>query len=85
MECKESIDIMLDIIYGEEVEPSTVYEFFEHLKDCSGCDREFRELTETRVMFREWSSGQEVGEAPQVFPVRRKPGLRFSGNWWGGV
>jgi len=85
MECKESIDIMLDVIYGEEIEPSVTYDFFQHLKECEACGGEFREMTETRSMIRDWVSEKEVPDVPEYVPDIRKPGFRLGGNWWGTV
>lgn len=82
MKCDESIDIMLDIIYGEEVDPSKAYEFFNHLKSCSRCDQEFRELTETRGMIREWSSDEIVPDSGGISgEFHSRPRV----NWWGAV
>lgn len=80
MNCNESLGIMLDILYSEEVEPSLAYSFFRHLKECPECDAEFRELVETRGILGHWSeveesSGQEVS-GRGLFTARRL-------NWWG--
>ena len=82
MKCNESVDMMLDIIYGEDVEPSKAYEFYSHLKACAGCDAEFRELSETREMLGGWLKEGE-DSVPDKGLADFRP-LR-SHNWWGTV
>ncbi len=82
MKCNESIDIMLNVIYGEEVEPEKVCGFFNHLKECAGCDQEFNEMAETRTMLGSWITEDEVPEMKKDSGIRL-PGRRM--NWWGTV
>ena len=81
MKCSESIDIMLNVIYGEEVDPEKAYGFFCHLKECASCDAEFRELSETRVMLRDWDTAEEEGSSSEVSAGSYLPRRGF--NWWG--
>jgi len=73
---------MMDVIYGEEVEPAKTYAFFSHLKQCDGCDREFRELTETREMLSGWA-GEDAIPDPAPMANSSLPLKRL--NWWGWV
>jgi hypothetical protein len=82
MKCYESIDIMLDVVYGEEVDPGKAYEFFGHLKECQSCDLEFREMAETRASLGSWIGKDITQELPQVSRIHL-PASRF--NWWGTV
>ena len=82
MKCNESIDTMLDIVYGEEVDPEKAYEFFSHLKGCPGCDREFLELAETRTRLGSWIGKDTAQEQPEASRIHL-PARRF--NWWGTV
>lgn len=82
MKCNESIDMMLDIIYGEEVEPHKAYGFFNHLKECGRCDGEFRELAETREMLGGWIKEGEASD-PEEGLADLRPVRSF--NWWGMV
>ncbi|MDA2923685.1 hypothetical protein MYX65_03340 [Acidobacteria bacterium AH-259-L09] len=52
--CEKSEERMMDILYGEEVNPRLCFEFFRHLEDCPGCTREYLELLETREMLAQW-------------------------------
>ncbi len=54
MTCEQCGERMIDCVYGEEVSPRLSYEFFAHLRDCSSCDREYRELLETRELLADW-------------------------------
>lgn len=54
MNCEKSEERMMDILYGEEVNPRLCFDFFRHLEDCPGCTREYLELLETREMLAQW-------------------------------
>lgn len=83
MKCNESIDIMLNIIYGEEVDPEKAYGFFSHLKECTSCDLEFKELSETRVMLGDWVAEEEEVPEKEAVAGIHLPRRRI--NWWGTV
>ena len=80
MKCNESLGIMLDILYGEEVEPTSAYRFFCHLKECCECDAEFKELVETREILGSWDGVDET-PGPETFREGFFQTRRF--NWWG--
>lgn len=62
MTCDECRERMIDVIYGEEVPPRLSYEFFAHLNVCASCDREYRELLETRETLAEWKLPAVLGK-----------------------
>ena len=54
MNCRQCSEQMMDVLYGEEVEPRTAFDFFRHLVDCPDCESEYLELIETREMLGQW-------------------------------
>lgn len=81
MKCDDAMSVMLDIIYGEEVAPTKACQFFDHLKGCSRCEGEFRELAETREMLRPMVEGDRNLSAPEH--VRLNLPSSRGINWWG--
>jgi hypothetical protein len=61
MTCEQCRERMIDVMYGEEVPPRLSYEFFAHLNVCGSCDREYRELLETREALAEWKLPANLG------------------------
>ncbi len=59
MNCEQSQESMIDVLYGEEVTPRQGFEFFQHLSECPGCNREYMELVETREVLGEWKVGHQ--------------------------
>lgn len=54
MNCDESRDLMLDILYGEELNSRTCFQFFQHIDACAECSGEYGELLQTREMLQSW-------------------------------
>ncbi len=54
MNCDESRDLMLDILYGEELSSRTCFQFFQHIDACAECSGEYGELLQTREMLQSW-------------------------------
>lgn len=65
MNCDESRDAMIGILYGEEPSSRVCFDFFKHLDACPDCSAEYGELLGTREMLQGW----EVEEADE--PLRR--------------
>ena len=75
MNCEQSQAGMIDVLYGEEVNPRLGFEFFQHLSQCSECNREYGEMVETREMLGEWKVehqlAHELETRPAAFAFRR--------------
>lgn len=83
MTCQHSIEMMMDVLYGEEVGPRQCFEFFEHLAQCSKCNQEYAELVETREMLSEWESEGMVSEVVAIpTPEVNYPDRKASAGWW---
>lgn len=54
---------MMDVLYGEELDPGRCLEFFRHLESCPESKAEYLELVETRSLLAQWDLGQAVPEA----------------------
>ena len=83
MNCEQSQERMIDVLYGEEVNPRQGFEFFQHLSECPGCNREYMELVETREILGEWKVGHQnakEGETRQAVLTSR-PWLGQV-RWW---
>ncbi len=83
MSCDEIRELMMDILYGEEVRPGEAARFFLHLRQCADCSSEYLELLETREMLQGWSLPAEDPEPvrlPESHPrwqiTRRLPVLQ---------
>ena len=62
MNCKTMHERMMDVLYGEDLDPDRCLEFFRHLDGCSACASEYRELVETRSLLGRWDPGRTVSE-----------------------
>ena len=83
MNCEQSQERMIDVLYGEEVNSRQGFEFFQHLSECPGCNGEYMELVETREILGEWKVGHqnaEEGETRQAVLASR-PWLGQI-RWW---
>lgn len=63
MSCTTMHERMMDVLYGEELNPDRCLEFFRHLESCSDCKADYLELVETRSLLAQWDLGQAVPEA----------------------
>ncbi len=83
MNCEQSQAGMIDVLYGEEVNPRLGFEFFQHLSQCSECNREYVEMVETREMLGEWKVEHQRAHEPETrraaFAFRRSLGRIV---WW---
>lgn len=83
MNCEQSQAGMIDVLYGEEVKPRLGFEFFQHLSQCSECNREYVEMVETREMLGEWKVEHQRASQPETgraaFAFRRSLGRI---GWW---
>jgi hypothetical protein len=61
MTCDQCGELMMDVLYGEDVQPRQAFEFFSHLKDCTRCEQDYVELVETRELLSEWSVEEAQG------------------------
>ena len=81
MNCQRCTELMMDILYGEDVSPRGCFEFFEHLGTCDRCRDEYLELLETREMLGEWAAEEIVPpEVETPSAVAWKPRRRV--QWW---
>ncbi len=80
MNCEKSQERMIDVLYGEEVNPRQGFEFFQHLGECPGCNREYMELVETRETLGEWKLGHQNAEESET-----RQAVLASGSWLGRV
>lgn len=62
MSCTTMHERMMDVLYGEELNPDRCLEFFRHLESCSDCKAEYLELVETRSLLAQWDLGQALPE-----------------------
>ncbi len=87
MNCDESRELILDVVYGEEVPSRTCFDFFKHLDGCPDCSSEYRELLTTREMLQSWELDEPSaaeppvnnGAKPWMQSQRRRLG---SVSWW---
>lgn len=71
MNCTACHDLMMDVLYGENTEPRQGFEFFSHLQQCDGCQREYLELLETRDLLSTWEIEEEgLPQTPAGWPRR---------------
>ncbi|RPI28838.1 MAG: hypothetical protein EHM61_03795 [Acidobacteria bacterium] len=88
MNCDENRELILDVVYGEEMNSRTCFDFFKHLDSCPDCSGEYKEFLTTRETLQEW----EVEEPPDLqVPagrlskpwLQKQPRRRFElGSWW---
>ncbi len=87
MNCDESRELILDVVYGEEVQSRTCFDFFKHLDGCPDCSSEYREFLTTREMLQGWELDEpsaveppvKNGAKPWMQNQRRRLG---SISWW---
>ena len=60
MNCTTMHERMMDVLYGEELNPDRCLEFFRHLESCPDCKAEYLELVETRSLLGQWDLDQAV-------------------------
>lgn len=74
MNCGSSTELMVDVLYGEEIESRTAFEFFRHLSACSHCEAEYLELLETREILGTWEDPvtDKVVEKPEAIAPKWK-------------
>jgi hypothetical protein len=84
MTCDQCGELMMDILYGEDVLPRQAFDFFSHLKDCPRCEQDYVELLETRELLSDWS----IEEAQEPL-VDFKPSSVVTRYWksveWGAL
>ncbi len=87
MNCDESRELILDVVYGEELQSRTCFDFFKHLDSCPDCSGEYREFLTTRDMLQGWEL-EEPGEVkpqgrPTVKPwMQDRRGRVSPVSWW---
>jgi len=54
MNCDESRELILDAVYGEELQSRVCFDFFKHLDSCPDCSSEYQEFLTTREMLQGW-------------------------------
>lgn len=83
MNCEQGQERMIDVLYGEEVSPRQGFEFFQHLSECPGCNREYMELVETREILGEWKVGHQNEKARETRQAVLASGPWLSQvRWW---
>ena len=81
MNCEESREVMIAVLYGEEPDPLLCFEFFRHLEGCEECNREYLELIQTREMLQKW----EVSPARVPTPSCGERASWKLRRWWPGL
>lgn len=83
MTCRNINELMINVLYGEDVTPRLCFDFFEHLHGCETCKLEYLSLLETRERLSDW----DLSEIPQSEeePDSRRPvfAVPQKNNWWG--
>jgi hypothetical protein len=79
MTCERSIELMIEVLYGEVDQPRLSFEFFEHLSECTKCRQEYIELVETREMLAEWEPEEVAVNSQSVISTPRP---RLVLTWW---
>lgn len=91
MNCQQSRELMMDILYGEEENSDASFSFIDHLKDCYDCDLEYRELIKTREWLQRWElPGQMPEEDGPIVDFHPTRGVVARGQrarlwYWTGV
>jgi len=73
---------MVDVLYGEEVNPRIAFEFFRHLSSCPECEAEYLELLETRELLGSWEDPVSEKHLDGTIQGRNKAKWRFPGIAW---
>ncbi len=84
MNCDESRELMLDILYGEELNSRTCFQFFQHIDACSECSADYGELLQTREVLQSWHvEDSQATAVPEPVPGRSAR-LRWirEVQWW---
>jgi len=82
MNCEQCQDLMVEVLYGEEVRPRVSYEFFAHLRSCPTCDCEYLEFLETREQLSSW---ELPDESPANLPTFSTWKSGLARLWWPGL
>lgn len=85
MNCQESQDIVMDVLYGEASSPRQVFAFHEHLSSCPKCRQGYVDLLETREMLGGWKVEEEVPAVRTEAYGGRWNRLGTTSAWWPGV
>lgn len=80
MKCEEIRERMIDVLYGEEMNPRGGFRFFRHLGECSDCNLEYLELLETREKLGDWKIEHRQEKGFEVEAIA--PGLLRRIPWW---
>jgi len=81
MTCDRYGELMMDVLYGEEVHPRQAFDFFTHLKDCPRCEQDYAELIETRELLSDWSVEEAEGPLVNFDPPGAVTGYWKSIEW----
>ena len=82
MNCEQSQERMIDVLYGEELSPRLCYQFFGHLERCESCNREYLEMLETREDLSKWEVDPQQVDSPAAPPVAGWIGVLGNVRWW---
>lgn len=82
MNCEQSQERMIDVLYGEELSPRLCYQFFGHLERCESCNREYLEMLEIREDLSEWEVDPQQVNSPAAVPVSGWTGVLGKVRWW---
>jgi len=87
MNCDESRELMLDAVYGEELQSRVCFDFFKHLDHCPECSSEYQEFLTTREMLQGWELEEpSADQAPATSSskpwMQKRPGRLGSVPWW---
>lgn len=69
MTCQHCQELMMDVLYGEEVQARHCFDFFQHLNDCDRCGLEYRELLQTRELLGRWKVEDQAPPTSIPFPT----------------
>jgi hypothetical protein len=75
MNCGSCGELMVDVLYGEEISTRQVFEFHKHLSKCSSCNNEYLELLETRELLGAWEDPAADTNLNKARITQKKPGL----------
>ncbi len=73
MNCDESRELILDVVYGEELQSRVCFDFFKHLDGCPDCSSEYREFMTTREMLQGWELEESEPKAVEPPPPVEPP------------
>lgn len=85
MNCQESQDIVMDVLYGEISSPRQVYLFHDHLSSCPQCKQGYLDLLETREILGGWNLEESVPSVGVETSDGRWNWPRSAGRWWPGL